>query len=112
MIDLDEDLIDLRQVCREKPFRNPRTGKPAHISSAYRFILRGARASNGERVKLETIRTPRGLRTSREAITRFIASLTDPAAPPLSNAARKRQQQRAEAELIGAGFEIGGEATN
>lgn len=113
MIDvLVEDLIDLRRACREKPFCNGRTGKPAHIASMYRHVMRGARAANGERVRLETVRTPSGLRTSREAIARFIAALTDPNTPLIAStsALRRRQVDRACAELADAGFDVEGNA--
>jgi hypothetical protein len=105
---LNEDLIDLRAACREKPFRHRKTGKPAHISSMYRHVMRGARAANGERVRLETVRTPSGLRTSREAVQRFIAALTDPHAdaPPPRSRVRERQQAGAVAELMQDGFEM------
>jgi hypothetical protein len=110
MIDmLKEDLIVLRAACREKPFRHRRTGKPAHISSLYRHVMRGARAANGERIRLETVRTPSGLRTSREAIARFIQALTDPGLPLPTAAKRRQAQEAAETELRRAGFEIGGD---
>jgi hypothetical protein len=102
---LNDDLIDLRQACREKPFRNPRTGKPCHIASMYRHVLRGARAANGERIRLETVRTPRGLMTTREAIVAFIGKLTNPDEPPAPRkASRERDISRAESELVGAGL--------
>jgi len=108
MIDvLTEDLIDLRTACCERPFRHGRTGKPAHISSLYRHVLRGARAANGERIRLETVLTPSGRRTSREAIQRFIAALTEPGLPPPTTARRDREREAAEQELAEAGFEIG-----
>jgi hypothetical protein len=110
MIDvLSEDLIDLREACGLRVFKNTKTGKPAHIASMYRHIMRGARAANGERIRLEVVRTPSGLRTSREAVARFIAALTDPDATAPTPRARRRQIAQAEAELAGAGFEIGGE---
>jgi hypothetical protein len=105
---LGEHLIDLRQACGEAPLRNPRTGKPCHISQLYRYVTRGARAANGTRVRLQTVLTPSGRRTSREAIMRFIAALTDPGAPPPTPRVRKQQIAQAEAELSAAGFEVGG----
>jgi hypothetical protein len=101
-----EELIDLRRVCRESVFRNPNSNKPAHISSVYRHVLRGALAVNGDRVKLEVVKTPSGLRTSREAIQRFVERLTNPgtstAAP--TPAARRRAVAAANAELDAAGI--------
>ena len=59
------------------PFFHGRSGRPGHISKFYRLIEggRGARSIRGERVYLEVIKLPEGLRTSREAVDRFIESL-------------------------------------
>jgi len=109
MIDLQsEQIIPLSQSCREPGLRNARTGKPCHIAQAYRYTQIGARAVDGSRVRLETVKLPSGLCTSREAIERFVARLTDPdteiTAPSRS---RKQAIKSAEAELVKAGFEIG-----
>jgi hypothetical protein len=69
--------------------------------------MRGATASNGARIRLETVRTPSGLRTSREAIQRFISALTNQGLPPPTTASRRHQQEKAERELSEAGFEVG-----
>lgn len=109
MIDvLDETLLPLPHACREPALRNGKTNKPCHIAQMYRYVQHGARAVNGERVRLEVIKTPSGLRTSREAIARFIASLTDPDRPvtTLTPAMRRKQIDRACAELAEAGFEL------
>lgn len=106
---LSEGLIDLRRACAEPPLRNARTGKPCHVSQTYRYAMRGATAANGERIRLETILTPSGRRTSREAVVRFIARLTDPDQPISAPRARVRQIKSAEADLEAAGFEVGGE---
>jgi hypothetical protein len=109
MIDIfGEDLIDFRTAAREKVFRHPKTGHPAHISSIYRYVLRGGRASNGERVQLEVVKTPSGLRTSREAIQRFIGAMSNPTAPPALLKSRAKEITRAESELLKDGFSIGG----
>jgi hypothetical protein len=111
MIDVSsEDLLDLRQACREPVFRNRLNGKPLHLSGMYRAIKGGARAANGERITLETIRTPRGLLTSREAIQRFVERLPQPDAKPVATASRARQRQidAATRELENAGFVVGG----
>jgi hypothetical protein len=109
MIDIfGEDLIDLRAACKEPPFRHPKTGKPGHISGMYRHALRGARAADGSRIRLETVRTPSGLRTSREAIQRFIAALTNPdnPLPPPRSAIRQREIAGACSELEKDGFAL------
>ena len=95
MIDVfNEQLIDLRAACRLPAFRNPRTKRGAHVSQAYRWITRGARAVDGQRVRLEVIKTPSGMRTSREAIARFISKLSTPSplTPEASLSTRRRQQ--------------------
>jgi hypothetical protein len=107
MIDvLNENLIDLRAACKLPPFRG-REGKAAHISSLYRHALRGAKASDGSRIKLETVRTPSGLKTSTEAVSRFIAALTgDDVSTTYSRTSRHREAdiRRAEAELAASGI--------
>jgi hypothetical protein len=106
MIDVDtEDLIDLREAARHRAFRQ-RNGKAAHFSSIYRWISRGARARNGARVVLETIKLPIGLRTTTQAITRFIDALTNPGntSPAPTSATRRRQMQQTHKELTDAGM--------
>lgn len=109
MIDvLAETLIDLPTAAREPALRNARTGKPCHAAQLYRFFHIGARSVTGERVRLEFVKVPSGLRTSREAVARFIAALTDPDRPtaPPRTRTRQAQQDRAERELAAAGFEV------
>lgn len=108
MIDvLNETILDLPEAAKLSPFRNHKTGRPAGLASLYRYIQRGARSVNGSRIRLETIRTPGGTRTSREAVERFIRALSNPdAAPAPSSKARKKQIADAESELQAAGFEV------
>lgn len=109
MIDsFKEELLDLPQACKLPVFVNPRTKRPLHISGIYRHIKRGARGPNGDRIRLEVVRTPTGLRTSREAVARFITYLNErecQAAAPRS-AMRNQQIKAAEKELADAGFEL------
>jgi hypothetical protein len=108
MIDIEtETLIDLRSACLLPVFRHPKTGKAAHISSVYRHVLHGARDANNNRVRLEVIRVPGGLRTSTEAVSRFIERLTSGETIPLpTTATRRKQMENAEKELAAAGFEF------
>lgn len=104
-IDIEsEDVIDMKEAARHPAFRNARTRKPASIASVWRWVTRGARDANGSRVRLQTFRSPGGLRTSREAIARFISRLTDPGAPMPTSARRKREQSDAVRELTEAGY--------
>lgn len=105
MIDTDtEDLLTLPQAAALPPLRNIRTGRPANVSQLYRWSQTGARSVTGQRVKLEVVRVPASLRTSREAVRRFIARLNgrDAAAP--TPAQLKRQHLAAEKELAAAGL--------
>ena len=114
MIDpLNEQLIDFWQVCREPAFVNRRRGKPAHISKPYRCCNPGIRSRNGERIKLECVKTSSGLMTSREAIARFLVRLSGCEAAAAQPTAQIRRQQikKATDELVQAGFEVGGLAT-
>ena len=109
MIDvLNETLLTPCQACREAPLKNPKSGRPCHPSAFYRYTTHGAKAVNGERVKLETAKTPRGLVTSREAIQRFIDRLTNPgtedAGHTLIPATTRRQQTAVDRELAAIGI--------
>ena len=105
---LNETLIDLRTASRHPALRNTKTGNPCHVAQLYRYIQRGARAANGKRVRLESIVTPGGRKTSQEAIARLVERLTNPELPPPTTRQRQRQQTLAEQELAAAGFEVGG----
>jgi hypothetical protein len=107
---LSEELVHLPQACREPAFRDPETRHPCHVSALYRYVQRGARAVNGQRVKLEVVKTPRGLATSRQAIQRFIERLSDPDANGEINApttaARRRAEAAVDRELDEAGIGV------
>jgi len=77
MIDpLNEEIIHAREAA--KLFPRGANGKHPHVSKIYRLMKTGSRG-----VVLESIRTPR-LATSREAVGRFMRSLSelDPSATP------------------------------
>jgi hypothetical protein len=105
MIDIEnEKLLTPVQAVREQAFRNRSTGKPGHLSGFYRYVQRGVKDANGNQVKLETVRLPGGIVTSREAIQRFIERLNNPEAGPSDSlawtpAAITRQQREVEEEL-------------
>ena|SRR5688572_19503795 len=103
MIDvLTEDLIDLREAAKLAPFR--RAGKAANVATIYRYVQRGARAVNGERVRLPTVRTPGGLKTSRQAVVRWLHELTHGEAPTSEPIEQAKQLERASAVLTAAGI--------
>ncbi len=101
-----EDLIDLREAAKLPPFK--RAGRAAHVATLYRHAQHGAKAANGARVRLEVVRVPSGLRTSREAVVRFISALSGTGRPLPRPATEQRQKQiaQAEAELAADGFRL------
>jgi len=103
MIDPEtEELLSPREVASLPAFK--RGGKPAHISSVWRWFSRGCRSTTGQRVKLESLRVPPGgVVTSRQAVSRFINALNNVAeAPPTKS--RRAAVDHAEAELRSAGI--------
>lgn len=64
-----EELLTLSEAARFCPRR--RQGKKPHLSTLYRWATRGSRG-----VMLETLQTPGGLCTSKEALRRFFDQLT------------------------------------
>jgi hypothetical protein len=74
MIDIwAEDLLDVTEAAKAPAFM--RAGRPIHVATLWRYAARGVKSRSGERVKLETVRTPSGTRTSRQAIERFVERL-------------------------------------
>jgi hypothetical protein len=106
MIDAtNETLLTLAEAARLPAFR--RAGRPAHISTLWRWRSRGARAVDGSRVQLETLRVPGGIRTSTEAVDRFLQRLNaDPGAEPVERSTRQRHKasEAANAELVATGW--------
>jgi hypothetical protein len=93
MIDvLTEHLIDARTAAGLDVFSNPRTGKPGHKSKVHRAMTHGCRGHDGRTVKLDHVRVPGGVRTSREAVGRFVAELTGEPNP--AAVARRTPAQR------------------
>ena len=96
MIDLEhESLISLAEAATLLPRR--RKGKKPHISCLYRWASRGLRG-----VRLETVQIGGTRCTSREALARFFASLTEGCNQPKesrSPTARQRAARQAEREL-------------
>ena len=104
MIDLTtEPPVPLAEAVKLIP--PARSGKRTHLSTLLRWILTGAKAPDGTRVKLEAVRLGGRWMTSREALQRFAEALTPslsdtPALPiPRAPTARRRASERAEAEL-------------
>jgi hypothetical protein len=103
VIDLrTETTMSLDQAARGFP--PGRNGKRCHLSTVLRWIRKGAKAPNGERVRLEAWRLGGRWLTSKEAIQRFCQRLTPQletlAVPtPRSQGKRRRGAERAKKEL-------------
>lgn len=101
------DYITPAQIARRLP---PNRGdKPVHVASVIRWITHGARALDGSRVKLRAVRLPGGWRSTWAWVEDFFSALTtaaegDVPPPPEPPASRRRQHERAERELVEAGF--------
>ena len=96
MIDpLVEDIISPGEATRM--FARSTCGKYPHVSFVYRAMKSGCRG-----VLLESIKTPK-LATSRQAVARFFAQLSDagptPVDPVRRNADRERASRDVEREL-------------
>jgi hypothetical protein len=103
VIDLaTETKIPLSVAANETP--PSRNGKRTHLSTILRWILRGAKAPDGSRVRLEAVRLGGRWLTSREALQRFAERLTpslggEALTAPRSPASRRRASEAAGAEL-------------
>src|SRR5436305_361351 len=94
---LTERLISLLEARGILPVS--RNGRPVHLSCILRWILTGAKAPSGERVRLEAARVRGRWLTSREALQRFAEALTPQFtdAPPRSRTQNQRERAAAKA---------------
>jgi hypothetical protein len=79
------------------------------FATAWRWILKGAPAPDGTRVRLEAIRCGAKWLTSQEALRRFSEALTprlntEPAPAPRTPTARQRASERAAKRLSQIGI--------
>lgn len=107
MIDIfTESTLSIQEACSLLP-RGRNNSRP-HFATVYRWILDGAKAPDGQLVKLEASRLGSKYITSKEAIKRFMDRLTpaDEAAPlPIrSPAARNRAAEQAGIALAEKGI--------
>jgi hypothetical protein len=107
MIDMtQETLISPTEVPKSLP--PGRNGRPTHVSTVFRWMLRGVRLPSGAVVRLEAIRMGGRWLTSKEALQRFAEAQTQHQdsrpEPPRSPARRQHANQRAAAELDGLGL--------
>ena len=96
----NEPLIPLSQAATRFP--GHRGAQRLHPATLTRWILKGVRAFDGRRVKLEAVRIGCRWLTSEPALSRFATALGTPdnSTPPArSPAARRNASDRADAEL-------------
>jgi Protein of unknown function (DUF1580) len=94
-----EPLITLTQAAGRYP--GHRGADRLHPATLTRWILRGVRALDGRRVRLEAVRIGCRWLTSEAALARYAAALaaTGDPTPPRSPAARNRAAEAAGREL-------------
>src|SRR5262245_35860784 len=100
-----EHTLGLAQAARVIP--PGRGGVPTHPATLARWILAGAAAPDGRRVRLEAVRLGGRWVTSEEALARFAQALTagvDPASAGRPPSAGLREAERAGRELEGRGL--------
>jgi hypothetical protein len=88
-------------------FMPRRNGKPLHKRVAFRWVSAGIRGEGEHPIRLEAVRTPAGLATTRAAVMRFFRLLSDPdaalaAAPTPSQ--RRKSFEAASRRLEAAGI--------
>jgi hypothetical protein len=95
-IDLDrEEIITLAYATRY--CAKTRNGRKPHSSTLYRWAVHGCRG-----IHLETLGTPGGLVTTKEALERFFVQIRQtryPNLPQLQQGMTDRQHEAIEAEL-------------
>jgi hypothetical protein len=114
---LDETVLDLAAVTTIVPPAKGRRepgdpddepaprGKRTHISTILRWIMHGAKAPDGTRVRLEAVRLGGRWLTSREALQRFVQALTprvdgaDPEPEVRTPARRQKASEHATKEV-------------
>lgn len=102
MIDLSkEQPITASQVARLAEVKV--NGRAPHVATIHRWIMPGIVGPDGDRIRLETVRTPRGRVTSREAVRRFFAALGGDDDPAEAIDA-EQDADAAERELAATGF--------
>jgi hypothetical protein len=106
MVDIErEQLVSFAEAARRIP--SSRVGRQLHPNTIWRWVKRGLKANNGQRVHLETIRIGGSNFTSVEALGRFFAALdhsSEPQRPATRQMTAKTRSQTAAAKLEDYGF--------
>ena len=103
---VSEKIIGLKEAIRLLPKTNDT--KTLHVSTMFRWILRGLRAKDGFVVRLESVKIGGRICTSQEALQRFFdrlsGNLHEVTPPTVTSRQRLRQIKAAEEELRRAGI--------
>jgi len=102
---LSETVLTMGQAA--KLFPSTRGAKCIHVTTITRWIMKGKKFE-GRFIKLEGAFLPGGLRTTREAINRFmqrLQELRDPDRDPVNQIQSPTQKQRFNAEVMKKGLE-------
>jgi hypothetical protein len=100
MLDLTaETPLPLAEAARLVP--PARSGKRTHLSTLLRWILKGAKAPNGQLVRLEAVRLGGRWMTSAPALQRFAEALTPRLDGEASQAPRTPGKRQRAAESAG-----------
>jgi hypothetical protein len=108
MLDITaESVLSLNQAARELP--PGRGGRPVSLGCILRWVLEGAKAPDGKRVRLEALRMGGRWITSRESLQRFAEALTPrlsdaPMSSPRTPGRRQKAADRAARELEKVGI--------
>jgi hypothetical protein len=103
MIDLsNETILALSNAAKNLP--PGRKNRPVSFQCVLRWVLNGARAPDGQLVKLEALRLGGRWVTSKEALQRFAEALTptfagSPASPTDTPRQRRKAAEKVEREL-------------
>ena len=101
---LTEKMITPRQYV-ELPHARQADGRAGHLSKFFRHAKGVRRRSDGMLVCLETVDTPGGMRTTEEAVRRFLAKLNDRHVPKrLTQQAADDKREIHSRELAAAGW--------
>lgn len=101
---LAETVLTLTQAAGRLP--GAKGCRHPNPTTLLRWVIRGAKARDGRRVRLDAVKLPGGWRTSAEALGRFLAAIgpEEPAPARPSPAARRKAGEAAGRRLEAMGL--------
>lgn len=94
-----EQLLTLDEAAKDDVIVNLNGGRVPHRGTILRHMINGILNARGERIYLEHFKAFRGVRTSREALDRFVAKLNpDPASEHARSPRRRKPEKLTRAE--------------